>query len=518
MDYVTLEGIENRTGIEKNDMCGFVLKELLDNAVDFLETQHLGQKNHDTIAPAEIEVVIKKEHNYLCILVRNSNYCGNVIFTEGQLHSIFDFDTFYSSKRNQYKISKGALGDALKAILCMPYALAKEEQNIEWNEPLIIRNHQTSFLVRLIVDRFNQTIHAKIEEKRQRRLVTKFAEIEVRLPIPKDNLDFTRPRDFLIDFTTFNTHIGFTFRIKDTSSHNLNFPQVQPIIKWTNQASIYYITLSEFENLILGFENNDASSYDVIRKIFREGSNIKKEKIAQMTVGQLKQSPRHIKKLYNDLRNAMKPLATPSKLSLPFDVNKKVRMDAIKKRLQQQNRLFENTEIKYNSKFGIYYSAITGIGFPFLYEIAVIQSDKLFTLEFIDSLNCSVAPNRYSFLKGSDEHTFHWKTASNNIHNAGTIFDILRQHCYSYDEDSCKKPNSIILVNLISPRIDYKNYSKSNIDVVPFAEVIADTTAKACSGRSRSNASRSESSAIIGFLTEIQCCTLPRRVRLGCNK
>ena len=110
MDYVTLEGIENRTGIEKNDMCGFVLKELLDNAVDFLETQHLGQKNHDTIAPAEIEVVIKKEHNYLCILVRNSNYCGNVIFTEGQLHSIFDFDTFYSSKRNQYKISRGALG------------------------------------------------------------------------------------------------------------------------------------------------------------------------------------------------------------------------------------------------------------------------------------------------------------------------------------------------------------------------------------------------------------------------
>ena len=74
MDYVTLEGIENRTGIEKNDMCGFVLKELLDNALDFLETQHLGKKNHNTIAPAEIEVVIKKEPNYLCILVRNSNY------------------------------------------------------------------------------------------------------------------------------------------------------------------------------------------------------------------------------------------------------------------------------------------------------------------------------------------------------------------------------------------------------------------------------------------------------------
>ena len=113
-----------------------------------------------------------------------------------------------------------------------------------------------------------------------------------------------------------------------------------------------------------------------------------------MTVGQLKQSPPHINKLYNDLRNTMKPLATPSKLSLPFDVNKKVRIEAIKKRLQQQNRLSENPKIKYNSKFGIYHSATTGIEFPFLYEIAVIQSDKLCTLEFTDALNCSVAPNQ----------------------------------------------------------------------------------------------------------------------------
>ncbi|MGB7955440.1 MAG: ATP-binding protein [Candidatus Nitrosopolaris sp.] len=124
MDYVILEDIENRTGIEKNDMCGFVLKELLDNALDFLETQYKGQKNYNTIVPAEIEVAIKKEANYLCIVVRNSNYYGNVIFTKDQLHAIFDFDTFYSSKRNQYKISRGALGDAFKAVLCIPYALA----------------------------------------------------------------------------------------------------------------------------------------------------------------------------------------------------------------------------------------------------------------------------------------------------------------------------------------------------------------------------------------------------------
>lgn len=36
-DYLTLNGIVNRTGIAKEDSYTFVLKELLDNAVDEVE-------------------------------------------------------------------------------------------------------------------------------------------------------------------------------------------------------------------------------------------------------------------------------------------------------------------------------------------------------------------------------------------------------------------------------------------------------------------------------------------------
>ena len=39
-DYTTWKGIENKTGIEREHAYDFVLKELLDNAVDYLETQH----------------------------------------------------------------------------------------------------------------------------------------------------------------------------------------------------------------------------------------------------------------------------------------------------------------------------------------------------------------------------------------------------------------------------------------------------------------------------------------------
>ena len=37
MDYTTVKGIHQRTGVKKGDLLAFVLKELLDNAVDFVE-------------------------------------------------------------------------------------------------------------------------------------------------------------------------------------------------------------------------------------------------------------------------------------------------------------------------------------------------------------------------------------------------------------------------------------------------------------------------------------------------
>ena len=57
-DYTTWKGIENKTGIEREHAYDFVLKELLDNAVDYIETQH---KAAADTPPPEIHVTIKKE-------------------------------------------------------------------------------------------------------------------------------------------------------------------------------------------------------------------------------------------------------------------------------------------------------------------------------------------------------------------------------------------------------------------------------------------------------------------------
>ena len=65
--------------------------------------------------------------------------------------------------------------------------------------------------------------------------------------------------------------------------------------------------------------------------------------------------------------------------------------------------------------------------------------------------------------------TFKWRTTNGEIHSAGNIFEILEKHGYSFQEEKCKKPDSIVYVNLISPRFDYQNYGKTIIDLKPFA-------------------------------------------------
>ena len=68
-----------------------------------------------------------------------------------------------------------------------------------------------------------------------------------------------------------------------------------------------------------------------------------------------------------------------------------------------------------------------------------------------------------------------------------------------------QKARSLIIANLISPRIDYKSYGKSIINLAPFADDIAEITVKACSGGGSgttrfSGRGNEETNSIIGFL------------------
>ena len=220
---------------------------------------------------------------------------------------------------------------------------------------------------------------------------------------------------------------------------------------------------------------------------------MKKTELTSKSIDQLKHSPELIHQIFEELRdpnlNHLGPISDSSDLSLPFNSNKKVRAAALRKRFEQRG--LEISDLKYKSKFGYYKDEESGVEFPFFFEIGVMRSPSLVNnLYYIESLNSSVMPGKYSFMRGS-EGTFSWETQSERYrYSSGSIFQIFEHYGYSYDSKKCKKPHTIIFVNLISPKINFKSYGKSNIDLRPFASVIAETTVKACTGGGGSHNSK----------------------------
>jgi hypothetical protein len=103
MDYVDVNGLGNRIGLPKDRFIEFIVKETVDNALDFMEKEvpRLIQK-YGVFVP-ELKVIVTKESNYLRIRILNSD-CETSGFTEPFIRSIFNFHESTGSKRNQFKV------------------------------------------------------------------------------------------------------------------------------------------------------------------------------------------------------------------------------------------------------------------------------------------------------------------------------------------------------------------------------------------------------------------------------
>ena len=254
MDYTTVKGIHQRTGVDKDHLIQFVLKELLDNAVDFIEKFGLKGREH----------VVKVGLTKGKIVVANSNF-GIEPFTDDMIYNkIFDFSGFYSEKRNIYKISRGYLGDALKEVLCIPHALAELEQIEGWSEPVIITGNKVSYSICPKIDRVAGKI--PIEAQSQPSLTNEnMTRIEFRYPDPMHKVgDLARYlANLLIDYGMLNPQITFDFDVYPDAKESQNLygkwkkllTQTQAINSdWANRPSAWYYNLDEFKQFINGLK------------------------------------------------------------------------------------------------------------------------------------------------------------------------------------------------------------------------------------------------------------------------
>ena len=136
----------------------------------------------------------------LRITVRNSNEFGIIPFAD--VPAVFDMNTFDSTKRHQHRVSGGALGDALKEILAIPYALISSTddgssfERKQWKVPLVLRFCGQEYKVYLHVDKTNDNTpiytivdgpNEQQQQQQQQQLISNNHIVEVQVTIPLIN-------------------------------------------------------------------------------------------------------------------------------------------------------------------------------------------------------------------------------------------------------------------------------------------------------------------------------------------
>jgi hypothetical protein len=99
-DYVRLKDFTKKTGIEAKDCHAFCIKKLNDNAGDFIE------KYRYSNAVIVLDIINDKKNGIMTISVSNSNF-GNITVFDN-LEQTFNYKRSYSSKSNQYRVTRGA--------------------------------------------------------------------------------------------------------------------------------------------------------------------------------------------------------------------------------------------------------------------------------------------------------------------------------------------------------------------------------------------------------------------------
>jgi hypothetical protein len=159
-DYVRLKDFTKKTGIEAKDCHAFCIKELVDNAGDFIE------KYRYSNAVIILEIINDKKNSIMTISVSNSNF-GNIPVFDN-LKQTFNYKRSYSSKYNQYRVTRGAQGDAIKEFGAMGYMLINsddsEEEDKPWDYPIIFQHSRKIEKVYINVDRKHREIIPRFEQ------------------------------------------------------------------------------------------------------------------------------------------------------------------------------------------------------------------------------------------------------------------------------------------------------------------------------------------------------------------
>ena len=482
-DYVRLKDFTKKTGIEERDCHAFCAKELFDNAADIIEKWRLNN--------ATITIDIKNDpddgnctsSDTMIISVSNPNPGNKPVF--GNLEQTFNYKRSFSSKSNQYKVTRGAQGDALKELGTIPYMLTNSGDGGEdkpWEYSLVFQHNKKVDNVYIEVDRKNRIIKRRLERSACEDTDTK---VTITLPTlsPKTYMSFL---DFCRIYTLFNTHLSFRLFV-DGKQHN-TLPALLPMSEnYNNPNSIYCYSEVEFQDFLTDLYDKNMSVYDaLIRSEFREINQPGRfEDLKDITIAQL--TTHKTNEIHSRLRKSMLPM---SELSTPYYHSKTKRKAALVNRY----RLMAPSSLQLDYDRAVYqrtdpkdtiYSNKT-IRFPYSFEVLAIPIKKQAQEEsiIISGVNYSTSINNHSYFRaGNYSSGYNWTHQNGESLSAMDIEEIIRVSSagadINYDDNIASRKQRqpcVIIAHLVSPRPEYKHgYGKSTLKLEPYSTRMAET-------------------------------------------
>ncbi len=421
MDLFTMDGLIKQTGTRPFKWDIYILKELLDNALDICESA-------DVTTP-RIEVAVRIDG----ITVRDNGHG----ITRDTIDKIVDLNVYAGSKYYFLRPSRGRQGNALLTILPMPYVVSRGEAT----ECATIRSGRKQFSISVEHDDIQQDYMFRVSESDLPEGIngTEIC-VKVSLVAMHELCKNERPHPYsyislISNFAVFNSHCEFMADIYGEKMVHNKTGEIRKIK--SESESIHWYSYTAFRDLIYAYLRAGQGSLTIKNfciSRFRGISNSTKNEVllksmCSKKLEDLRDNEADIEQLLSNLREICRVLS-PSVLG---EIGK------------EQLQSFFGSEVK-----GTRYKQIEenlemdGYIVPFVLEGVATQTNE------------NTASKLYA-----------------GLNNSPLFYDNSISRLLDSGELSVETGDQILTaIHLICPNVSFSNYSKAEFDLNPFMPAI----------------------------------------------
>jgi len=430
LDFVKLDGLKILTGCVPKDFLKFMVKELVDNALD--------KEGIKTIT-----VEIREENGSLMLTVSDD---GKGTFNREVIEKVLDFTRAPSSKHGWKIVSRGRLGNALQCCFGISYALWDDDKRPEYTVEIIgdkryligLRpsNENINHVIKEVsrdrgedddnsnYNSGNGNINSNINNSNSN-LTTS---LSFRLPL----YGYTPPFNMIEGISKVNPHVNIIYKDKGKEYH---FNAKRDALQIDSETSIHMYTLEDFKNLV-----NECKDMTII-KFLTNFKGLKNREYARKILNEAgisasdgqrlsELSNEQIKELYRVMSAKTKPI-NPRRLPILGE-------EYFKSIGAKEYKLIYS---KYKKK-GKHKEE--GVDIPYAIEFASFNSNKGIIHECINFTASDGIPfTRYVY--GDKNQTLH---------------DVIRDKGIK------------VLIHLVCPNIIWLDQAKRELNTIPFADDI----------------------------------------------